>query len=692
MIRSVVPPAILLMFTAPALMLAAAPAAADEGMWTFDNAPLARINATHGTKLDASWLAHIQASAVRLNIGCSGAAVSPDGLVVTNQHCVSDCARELSGDDHDYVADGFLTTTREDEKTCPGLAADILLSTTDVSKQVVVASHGKTGDGLMTARRIKMTGLEKAACNDDRHFRCQVVSLYDGNQYVLYRYRRYSDVRLVFAPEFQAAFFGGDPDNFNFPRHALDVGFLRLYEDGAPVHPADHLRWTATAPHDGQPVFVAGDPGMTQRQMTTAQLETLRDVIQPLRLAMLSELRGRLIQFSAESDDNRQMAQDTLYDVENVYKALQGEELALRDPGLIAMKRQEDARLRATTKRSGHQLKSDPWRQIAKAQAAQAELYTPYYFLEQSPMMSDLFAVARKLVRAAEEKTKPSADRLPEYADARLPALEADIVSPMSKAKPLEEMIYAFRLSRAREYLTTDTATARTLLGDDSPEHLAQTLVQGTHLDDVHVREALWQGGMKAIRASDDPMIQYALRIDPAARAMRKRYEDAVTTSTRIAAGSIAALRFKAYGTSTYPEATFSPRLSAGTVAGWTYHGATIAPFTTFGGLYARATDQTPYQLPVRFAAARDRLNPDTVFNFATSNDIAAGSSGSPVIAANGDLVGIVFDGNIHSLGGVFSYDGALNRTVAVSTTAVSAALDLVYDNQPLLRELTVGQ
>ncbi|MGN6363761.1 S46 family peptidase [Asticcacaulis taihuensis] len=662
-------------------------ATAEEGLWTFDNFPLARVNATYGTKLDQKWLDHLQGASVRLTSGCSGAIVSGEGLIFTNHHCIMECAQDLSDREQDYVTDGYMAA-RADERTCPGLMAEILTSVTDYTKEINAATAGLTGDAFVRAQSAAATGIEKKACDDDTRMHCEIVPLYQGGQYRLYKYRKYSDVRLVFAPEFQAAFFGGDPDNFNFPRYALDIGFLRIYENDAPVRTPDHLTWNTDTPREGDPVFVAGNPGTTKRLMTAAQLETLRDVVYPPVQMMKSELRGRLITFAGQDEENRRISQDAVFGVENGFKAMGAEWQALRDPAMIAAKRQEEAYLKSTLSGSFATEIGDPWAEIAEAQKAYTELFLPYNFLENTPYSSTLLNYARELVRGAAERQKPSAERLPEYADSRLPAIERDLFANAQVQKPLEQLYLEFRLSKAREYMGTDAPQTQILLGKSSPEQLAAFLVENTGLDNVDTRKALWEGGMTAIKASNDPMIQYALRIDPASRDIRRAYENRVAGPTRIAAEKIARVRFRAYGTNTYPDATWSLRLSYGRIQGWNWRGTTVTPFTYMKGIYDRATGKAPYQLPQSFIEARGKFDGNTVMDLVTTNDIVGGTSGSPAVNGQGEIVGAVFDGNIHSLGGAYFYDAAINRAVVVSTAAVSVALDKIYDNQALLTEL----
>ena len=663
---------------------AVAGASADEGMWTFDNLPLARIKQAYGVELSPQWIGNVQAAAARLNIGCSSSVVSPEGLVLTNHHCVLECAQNLSDATHDYVNGGFTVNSREEERTCPGMQAEILETITDETRTINDTTHGLTGQAFVKALGAKEAELEKSVCGDDKTLRCQVISFYQGGQYKLYKYHKYTDVRLVFAPEFQAAFFGGDPDNFNFPRYALDVGFLRLYENGKPAHAEHYLKWNPAAPREGEATFVVGNPGTTERGLTSYQLESRRDLSLPATLISLSELRGRLIRFGEEGPENKRIAKDDLFGVENSFKAYSGEELALVDPAIITAKKKEEADLKSTLKGDG--AKDDPWADMAATATDYRRLRLPDTYLDRTP--GELMSMARTIVRGVRERGKPSAERLPEYADSRLPAVEANLFSTAPIYKNLEALEVEFTLSKARENLTADSPVTKLLLGKESPEGLAHRLVEGTHLDDVAVRKTLWNGTWAQLQASDDPMIQYAIRIDDEARRVRAEWEAKVSGPTQIAAEKIAKIRFAAYGTSTYPDATFSLRLSYGKVAGWTYNGATVPAYTYMGGLFDRATGQEPFDAAPKFLAAKDRIDPKTVYDYVTTNDIVGGNSGSPVINAKGEVIGAAFDGNILSLGGSFAYDGTVNRCVVVSTAAITEALSKVYGRDTLVREL----
>jgi len=669
-------------------LLVCGAACADEGLWTFDNFPAAKVKAAYGVEITPAWLGRVQAAAVRLSIGCSASEVSGQGLLLTNNHCVSDCTENLSSPTHDYFGPGFLAQATSDERTCPGLVADVLTEVTDVTARMTAAGAGLSGGALVRARTEAASILEQGACGADRKFDCEVVDLYRGGQYWLYKYRKYDDVRLVFAPGDAVGNFGGDPDNFNFPRYDLDCAFLRLYADGLPVPTPEHLRWNTAPPTAGEPVFVPGNPGGTYRDETVAELETHRDLALPLEMAQQSELRGRLIRFGEESPENAHIAAEALDDLENDYKVTVGLLATLDDPAFMDAKRAAEADLKAKAQAALGAGLGDPWADMATAQRAYAALFLRYRQLEVGPRDSGLFVYARELVRAAVERQKPSPQRLPGYADSQLPILEKRLLDPKPVQPALEQLELEFWLSKSRELLTADDPDTRLLLGTDSPETLSRRLASQSKLGDPAVRAALWVGGLAAIQASDDPMIRFALKIDPEARAARAAFEDQVQGPAQRAAETIAKARFAVLGDSVYPDGTFTLRLSYGAVAGWTWRGKTVTPFTNFAGLYARATGQPPFQLDPRWVAAQARLDPDTIFNFTTNNDIIGGNSGSPVLNAEAEVIGAAFDGNILSIGGDYGYDPAVNRTVAVTTASIAEALVKVYDAKALAAEL----
>jgi V8-like Glu-specific endopeptidase len=657
---------------------------ADEGMWTFDAFPAAKMKATYGWAPDQAWLDKVRSAAVRLTGGCSASFVSDQGLILTNHHCVVDCLQNLSTASNDLVANGFNAATRESERKCPGQQAEVVTSITDVTPAVKSAVGALTGEAAVKARDAKIAEIEKAGCTDTATTRCQVVKLYGGGEYKLYKYRKYSDVRVVWAPEFQAAFFGGDPDNFNFPRYALDAAFLRAYEGGKPVATPAHLQFDPRAPIDGEVTFVVGNPGSTQRLFTLDQLALQRDLALPVTIQTYSELRGRLINAMESSPTKAREGGDTLFGLENSLKVYIGRAKALNDPAFMKKLVDAETALKATAAKNP--AIGDPWAQIAQADRAYRDIYLPYRF---TTPRGELYSYAIELVRAAEERAKPNSERLPEYTDSRLPLLQKQVLDPRPVYPWLEEMMLEWSLSKAREYLGADDPDTRLLLGKESPEELAGRLVAGTKLADPAYRKALWDGGLAAIRASKDPMIVYALKLDPRQRQLQQAYDERYDAPVTAAQAKLAEARFDAYGNSVYPDATFTLRISYGQVKGWIERGKQVPTRTTIGGAFERATGAQPFKLTKAFVANESRIDKATVYDFVTTNDIIGGNSGSPVIDRNGTVIGAAFDGNIHSLGGNYGYDPALNRTVVVSMAAVQEALKHIYPAPALLAELT---
>ncbi|HEX7768957.1 MAG TPA: S46 family peptidase, partial [Dokdonella sp.] len=602
------------------LALLAGPAFADEGMWTPDNLPAAQVQAAHGFTPDAKWAGRVQRSALRLAGGCSGSFVSPDGLVLTNHHCINSCVQQLSTAERDYIKSGFLAKAQDDELRCPEIELNRLDRITDVSERVRKATDGKSGEAYTRASQAVKSDIEKECIGkDSASTRCDVVSLYHGGVYALYRYHRFQDVRLAFAPELESAFFGGDPDNFTFPRYAFDMGLLRAYEGGKPAKVADYFPFSKDGAQAGEMTVIVGNPGGTDRQLTIAQLEAARDLDLIPRLFLLAESRGMLEQFRSESAENWRIAQSDLFGTENSYKALRGRLLALQDPAVFELKRAEEAELRAF-------VDADParkakyglaWSGIEQALASYRNIETRYKFIEgRRGFSSDYYYYARQLVRGAAERARPNAERLREFTDSRLPSLTQDLFSSAPVYPAYEKVKLAWSLAKLREWLGTDDAFVRSVLGKDSPEQLAKRLVDGTRLGDPAVRKALWEGGADAIAKSDDPFIVLARQVDPEARAIRTRYETEVESVVDRNSELIAAARFEKYGTSVYPDATFTQRFSFGKVEGWEEKGVQVAPFTDIGGAYAHATGSYPFALPASWLAAKDKLDAGQRMNF----------------------------------------------------------------------------
>ena len=665
-----------------ALMATPTSARADEGMWTFDNFPIQTVNDKYGTHIDQAWLDRVRNAAVRIQ-GCSASFVSDQGLILTNWHCVVGCAQELSSPEQDYVKNGFLTANREEEKRCPGQTAEVLVDIVDVTDRVLGAGAGLEGAAFNAARAAETNAIQTEACAGDPKFSCQVISFYRGGRYAMYKFRKYDDVRLVFAPENQAAFFGGDPDNFNFPRYALDAGFLRAYEDGRPVESPSFLRWNPNAPAEGDVTFVAGNPGSTSRLLTMSQLERLRDQQLPITLIQASELRGRLLEYSLTGDEAKRLSFDPIFGLENSFKVYYGQQGALTDPAFMAAKREAEAELRARVAADPNLVQQigDPWADLERVQATARDLYLPARQLEQAAGGgSTLYQMARAIVRASKNTAMTEAQR------ARLVAMAGE-ETPI--AIDMEEIRLRYWLSKTREYLTVDHPDVKALLGRESPEALADRLISGTRMADAAFRAEAAAMTTEEMAAAD-PLLAFVIANDDAAKAIGDRWAAEVNAPTARAAEKVAQARFAVYGTNQYPDATFSLRLSYGQVAGWTYRGVTVPPFTYMGGLYERATGAEPFNAAQAFIDNESRVNKDTVFDFTSTNDIIGGNSGSPVINADGEVIGAAFDGNIHSLGGSFGYDGELNRTVTVSTAAITEALRNIYPSPHLLEELGV--
>lgn len=671
-------------------------AVADEGMWTFDNVPQAAIQKKYDTTLDKPWLDKLQRSITRFESGCTGSFVSPDGLVLTNHHCAMQCLAELSSTSANYVDDGFNATTRSAEKKCPTQILSVLVDTENVTAKIAAATNGLADAQANQARKQELSKLEAACTESSKKSRggplaCESVTLYQGGQYYLYKYRRYDDVRLVFAPHHAIGAFGGDPDNFNFPRWSLDFSLMRVYDRGKPARTPNHLSWRVEGPQAGDPTFIAGHPGSTSRLLTVEQLRFQRDVSVPSYLIRNSELRGRMIQYGKTGDEPARIVSDYLQSVENSLKVYRGLQTALLDDGLFARKTVQERELR-------ERVKTDPkleaavgeaWKDAAAAQERYRQIYDRYLYLESAAgFNSKLFGYARQLVRGAAERSKSNEQRLREYADSNLPKIASGLLAATPLYPEFEQVTLSFSLDKLREALGPDDAVVRKLLSTESPESLAARLITESKLGDPAVRKALWDGGSAAVAAANDPMIVLARDIDGEARAVRKIYEDEVQAPVATAQERIAKARFAVLGTNTYPDATFTLRLSYGAVSGWTEKGERVEPFTRLSRLYERTTGKDPFRLPQVWLDARDKLDMNTPFCFVTTNDIVGGNSGSPLVDSQGRLVGLAFDGNRHSIAGSYWYDGEMNRTVAVHPSIIITALRDVYGAKDLADEL----
>jgi len=673
-----------------ALALAPLAARADEGMWTFDNFPSQKVEQSYGFKPSPEWLRHAQLASARLAGGCSASFVSPEGLVMTNHHCAHSCIEQLSTGEKDFVKSGFYAKGLQDEVKCPEIEVNQLVEISDVTAEMNKATAGLEGQQFFEAQRGAMARLEKA-CQTSDALRCEVVTLYHGGIYDLYKYKRFQDVRLVFAPEFAIAFFGGDPDNFMFPRYDLDVSFIRVYENGKPAQMKDWFKWSPAGVKEGDLTFVAGHPGGTSRQLTISELEYQRDLALPERLFSLSELRGQLTQYQRRGPEQARHSNATLFYVENGIKALKGRFEALADKAFFQTKVKDEEALKAhLAKEPQKAAKYLPaFDAVARSQATLKEIRKPLRYVEQGGgFQGELFHHARALLRGGDERPKPNEKRLREYRDSALPALTQSLFSTAPIYPEFEIFELAFSLTKLRENLGADDAFVKKVLGKKSPEELATEVVKGTKLADPALRKQLWEGGKAAVDASKDPMIELARYIDPDGRAIRKKYEDEVEAVQKKNDELVARARFDVEGMSTYPDATFTLRLSYGSVKGYQENSKYVKPITTMGGAFERATGRDPFALPKSWLEAQPRLNLAAPFDMATTNDIIGGNSGSPVIDREARIVGLIFDGNIQSLGGDYGFDASVNRAVAVHSTALLEALEKIYGAGRLAKEL----
>lgn len=665
-------------------------AQADEGMWTFDNFPTEKMQTAYGWAPDHSWLNTVQLASLRLSSGCSASFVSADGLVMTNNHCARDCVAALSDAQHDYVANGFYAETLQDEKPCPGFEADQLVSIKNVTGAITAQTKNKSGKAFSDAERTAISQIE-ASCETGSSVLCEVVTLYHGGIYDLYMYRRYQDLRVVFAVEDDAANFGGDPDNFEFPRYAIDVTFLRAYDHGQPLHPAAWLKFSANPAQPGDIVIAVGSPQSTERDDTVAQLLFIRDYKDPIRRAFLSEEAGILWDMGETSPELARETRNDYFFTMNNLKAYAGEQAALRDGPLMTRKIAAEAELR-------QKMAADPslapdlaaFDNIAQAQAVYGALYMRLQLLDEFPewTLPDVVRQAFELNRYAEESQKPDALRLQDYNAANLPGIQQDIEGAGQYYPAEEKRLIAWWLTDMRFYLGADDPDVRAILGRQSPDEIASQIIDGTKLTDSTLRRQLFAGGAKAIDASQDPLLVFIRRLDGPSRQVLEDYNDKVEAVVTQNATRIAHARFALYGSGIYPDGTLTPRLSYGQVKGYLQDGKFIPPFTNFAGAFGRATGEEPFKLPASWLKAAPDIGMATPLDMALTLDMTGGDSGAPVLNRAGEITGLFFDVNIQSLGGDFGYDGAANRSVAVDATALKLALTSIYHADRLAKEI----
>jgi hypothetical protein len=679
-----------------------ASAAADEGMWLFTAPPLKQLKEKYQFEPTQQWLEHLQKASVRFNSGGSGSFVSANGLVITNHHVGADTLQKISDPQHNYLKEGFFAKTQANEIKSADLELNVLMSIEDVTARVNGAvKPGMTNDQASSARNSVIATIEKES-KDTTGLRSDVVILYQGGAYHLYRYKRYDDVRLVFAPEQQMAFFGGDPDNFEYPRYDLDICLFRVYENGKPAKIDHYLKWNSRGPSDGELIFVSGSPGKTDRQLTLDELTDMRDRYLPYVLGLFNRREVLGLAYGARSFENARKARDDLFGDQNNRKRYNGYLAGLLDPQVWTQLQAGEQKLRDAIRRDP-KLRSatDAYHRIKNAQAEIAKNAPLYNYLEQErpapvgyrgprAFFGNLFKYAKLLVRAVDERAKPNGERIPQFRDSARDSFELELFSTEPVYDDYEILRLTDSLTDFASKFGVDDPLVKNVLAGKSPHDRAVELVSRTKLKDVAMRKNLYAKDAAALQAAHDPMIDLARLVDGAAREAKKIY-DAQDEIKKQAYSEIAKARFAIEGTSSYPDATFTLRLSYGTVRGYEQDGKQIPAFTDFAGLYQRSAEhdnKPPFDLPKRWIDKKASLNPSTHFNFVSDADIIGGNSGSPVVNKDNEFVGIIFDGNIQSLVLDGIYTDTQARAVSVDSAAIIEALRKVYDAQPLVDEL----
>ncbi len=669
---------------------------AEEGMWLYSNPPRQQLMEKYNFDATAPWLDHLMKSSVRFNSGGSGSFVSGDGLVLTNHHVGADALQKFSTKEHNYLRDGFYAKNASEEIKCVDLELNVLQSIEDVTARVNAAiPAGTTGGDAALARRKITAEIEKESL-DKTGFRSDVVTLYQGGEYHLYRFKRYTDVRLVFAPEAQAAFYGGDPDNFEYPRYNLDVCFFRVYENDKAVQPVNFLKWSAAGAAEGELVFVSGHPGSTRRLLTIPELEYIRDNQIPYVQELLKRREVLLLSWSGRSQENARRAKEDLFSIQNSRKVYDGRIAALQDPVFLGAKiSAEHAFKQQLALRPDSAATTAAYVNITAAQKILAGIALRLRFLENGAAFNaESFHLARSLLRAGDERPKPNGERLKEFADAKRESFELDLFSDKPVYTDFEIITLADSLTHLVERLGAEDPTVKSILAGMSPRARAADLINRSQVRAVAFRKRLYEGGAAVVTTAKDPLIELARLIDNEARELRKIAE-AQDEIKQQAQAAISKARFAIQGTSNYPDATFSLRLSYGTVKGYEENSANVPATTNLAGLYARSAEQDnkpPFDLPPRWVEKKAALDLKVPYNFVSTNDIIGGNSGSPVVNRAAEFVGIIFDGNIQSLSEDYGYSDAQSRALSVHSAGILEALRKVYEVPVLVNELVTGK
>jgi hypothetical protein len=675
-----------------ASLFAASIALADDGMWLLDRFPKDLVRKRYNFDVTDAFLEKMRLASVRFNSGGSASFVSPRGLLFTNHHVGADCIQKLSSAKNDYMANGFHARTEAEEKACPDLEINVLVRMEDITAKVD-AVRGATPAEQNKARKAKLTELEKQCVEaSGGKNTCEAVTLYSGGVYKLHEYQKYTDVRLVFAPEYAVAAFGGDPDNFTFPRYCLDFALFRAYENGKPLASKNYFPWSKNGARDGELTFVPGNPGSTGRLDTYAQLEYQRDVTYPNSLNFLDRLIAALKDFGKRDAESKRLADGELQSYQNSYKAYDGFLRGLKDAKLMDRKKADEAKLRKA-------IADDPakqaeygktWDEIANALGAWRPAMKEFYALERIPGNSQPIHLAQAALRLAVEKGKPDSERLREYTTPAIPAVEQDLFSPAPISDAMEEVKLAVLLGEMKARLGADHPVMREILAGRSEAETAKAAIAGSKIKDIEFRKQM-AASATAATASDDPMMRIARIIDEPARALRKRYENELESVLIANASKIARARLAAYGDSEYPDATFTLRVTFGDIRGYKDASGKAVPWATeIGGIYGRATGVEPFALPKSWLDAKKKLNLKTPFNFVSTTDTHGGNSGSPTVNTKGEINGILFDGNIEGLPNRFVFTDETARSVHVASQGIVESLRKVYNAKRILAELGV--
>ena len=663
----------------------------DEGMWTFDNPPEKQLKEKYGFEPTAEWLEHVQLSSVRFMDGGSGSFVSSEGLVLTNHHVAVGQLQKMSDRKMDYVTHGFLAKSHNEEIKCADSEINILISMSDITDKILAtAEEGMTQQEIYKAKKAKMAEIEMKS-KEETGLECEVVNLYHGGEYWLYKYKKYTDVRLVFAPERQAAYFGGDYDNFTFPRYDLDCALFRIYENDKPITCKHFLKWNAEGAKEDELVFVSGHPGSTDRLYSLSQLEYMRDYRYPAILEYINRKLNILAVYAERGQEEQRRALIFQFGLANGLKALTGELEGLQDTAVMNIKKHQEDHLKAKVHNDKEMSVKygNVWNEIDEITNLKKERFNQTFY--RSINSSTLARTALTIIRYGEEIQKDDKDRLDGYHDSELERRKFRLLSPAPIYKDLDEVNLVDLFHTVKKKLGTDDEFVQALIGNKEVEKYANKLIRKTKLDKVEYRKELLDGGTKAIEKSKDPFIILARAVDPILREDIEWEKKNIKSKGNLASEKIAQARFNIYGKDTYPDATFSLRLSYGTVKTYEMNG-TIAPcYTTLYGLYDRAYSfkgHPDFELPERFLTHQEKLDLTTPVNFVCTCDIIGGNSGSPVVNSSGDIVGLIFDGNIESLSGRFVYDGSNDRAVSVHTAYMTEVLKKLYDAEFLLKEM----